>query len=175
MLKKKPPTSKKKSPAQLDREVAEHLRSRAQAAQRRLASVQAPLRVTYRDPAQIERDIAAAALPEVPQSGYRTGQIEARGLVASEVTTSQPTDEELLEYIEDLIKDPDSDPDLVIGTHGAIPLSKVIGSEVWTHGNLWREKRTLTPAARKWFSDYAKGFVAELRKIRDEIAPRLPS
>jgi hypothetical protein len=163
---------KKKSSKQLDREVLQALPKRVQAAQKKLAAASGPS--TYRTTEQLERDIKSG-LPKSKQPGYKTGQLGARGLVASELKMFRPSDDELLQYVEEVIKDPNVTPRWLVGTYGAFNLAPVIGADVWTHGNLWREKHKLTPAAEKWFADYADGFVTELRKIRDEIEQRLPS
>lgn len=129
--------------------------------------------------AQLESVIAASFF-DAPQSGSTRGWLDARGLIASDLKRQLPTEEILLEG-EDAIKEalawkPLDLEDVLVGTHGGEKLAEMIGADVWTHGNLWREEdRELTREVCAWFADYVASYVAELRKILTELAGTLPS
>ena len=128
---------------------------------------------------QLDSVIAEANCDE-PQSGATKGLLDARGLVASELKVTLPTDEALLKYIEESIdealawKELDLE-DVLVATYGGPKLAALTGVDVWTHGNLWREDRTLTPEICRWFAAYTGSYITELRKILSVLAGALPS
>ena len=132
--------------------------------------------------AQIDSMIAEANY-DGPQSGATKGLLDARGLVASELKVTRPTDEALLEYIEESIdealawKSCDLE-EVLVGTYGGPKLGELTGVDVWTHGNSWREERedrVLTEEICRWFTAYTDSYVTELRKILNVLAGTFPS
>ena len=116
---------------------------------------------------------------EEPCSASTKGQIEARGLGASELKMKRSTEETILEC-EDALNEalawqPLDLENVLVGSYGGEKLAELIGGDVWTHGNLWREDRELTQCVCNWFADYTEGYVTELRKILTELAGTLPS
>jgi hypothetical protein len=128
---------------------------------------------------QLDSVIAEANCDE-PQSGAAKGLLDARGLVASELKLTHPTDEDLLKYIEESIEEAlawktrDLEK-VLVGTYGGPKLAELTGVDVWTHGNLWREDRALTQEICRWFAAYTDSHVAELRKILSALAGTFPS
>lgn len=128
---------------------------------------------------QLDSMIAEANCDE-PQSGAAKGLLDARGLVASELKLTHPTDEALLKYIEESIEEAlawethDLEK-VLVATYGGPKLAELAGVDVWTHGNLWREDRAPTEELCRWFAAYTDSYVTELRKILSALAGTLPS
>ena len=129
---------------------------------------------------QLDGVIAEANCNE-PQSGAVKGLLDARGLVASELKLTHPTDEDLLEYIEESIEEAlawetHDLENVLVSTYGGPKLAELTGVDVWTHGNAWREEdRVLTAEIGRWFAAYRDNYIAELRKALSVLAGTLPS
>jgi hypothetical protein len=128
---------------------------------------------------QLDSVIAESNFDE-PQSGAAKGHLDSRGLVASELKMTRHSDEDLLKYIEESIDEalawkPLDLENVLVATYGGQKLAELIGADVWTHGNLWREDRELTQEVCRWFAAYVESYVAELRKNLTAIAGTFPS
>ncbi len=128
---------------------------------------------------QLESVIDASNSDSQLRSGSIKGYLDARGLIASDLMMNRPTSEVFLEC-EDAINEalewePLDFEDVMVGSYGAEKLAELIGGDVWTHGNLWREDRVLTHFVCRWFAAYVESYIAELRRLRTELAGALPS
>jgi len=120
-------------------------------------------------------DVIARANSDDIGSATDKGRLDAQGLVASDLKFGLPSHEVVRRCTSVLNeaatwKSADLE-DVLVGTYGATHLAKIIGADVWAHGNLWREdSRQLTPEVCKWFADYTDAFIAELHGIITELA-----